>query len=144
MQGGGGRSDRHAQRLDALNAIVQLVAGSFSFQEMLRGVHGELSRVLDATVFIVGLYLEASRTVEIVQQFITGQEVPGGSFPLGNGFTSQAIRTRQPSLIRHWSSQGPRVQVQYATDHSSLPEAGITVPILLQDRVLGVMAPPMA
>jgi hypothetical protein len=69
-----------------------------------------------------------------------GQEFPGGSFPIGRGFISEAIRSRQPRLIHHWSLEGPRVQVQYATDTPGLPEATITVPLLVSDCAIGVLS----
>src|SRR6266436_3740805 len=50
------------------------------------------------------------------------------------------IRSRQPQLLRHWSTDGPRVQVQYATDRPGLPESGITVPVVFGEQVVGVLA----
>ncbi|HEV8634276.1 MAG TPA: ATP-binding protein, partial [Chloroflexota bacterium] len=62
-----------------------------------------------------------------------------GSFPLGAGFTSQAIRTGQPRLIRHWSRDEPPVRIRYAADGGSLPESGITMPLLRDEQTLGVL-----
>src|SRR5690606_28143596 len=63
-----------------------------------------------------------------------------GAFPLGSGFTSQVIRTRSPRLIRHWSAEGPPVQIQYATGQRGLPESSITVPLLAGNEVVGVLS----
>ena len=63
-------------------------------------LYRETARVLDASIFILGLYEESSQTVRVVKQVYGGIERDGGSFPLGEGISSQAIRTRQPSLIR--------------------------------------------
>jgi two-component system phosphate regulon sensor histidine kinase PhoR len=66
----------------------------------------------------------------------------GGAFPLGQGLTSQVIRSRQPVVIGRWSEAGLPVQLQYATSHSGLPESAVTVPIIgpASDQVLGIIA----
>jgi signal transduction histidine kinase len=110
----------------------------------------DLSRVLyrhtragmDATGFFLALYDATTGMVEVVRQYDRGVEGTGGAFPLGEGFTSQVIRTAQPHLISNWSSNGPAVQVQYANDEQRMPESAITVPIVgpASQAVLGVLA----
>jgi GAF domain-containing protein len=105
----------------------------------LRAVHADLQRELDAPICMFGVFDAATQTVNVVWQVHNGEELPGGSFPLGNGFTSQVIRSGQPLLIRDWKS-GPRVQVQYATDHMGLPQSSITAPINVDGQVRGVIS----
>jgi PAS domain S-box-containing protein len=120
---------------------IQVALGRPQPMDLLCGaVRRELARVMDTTGFVVGLYDDVSQMVEVVYQMDEGQEFPGGSFPIGHGFISEAIRNRQPRLIHHWSLEGPRVQVQYATDTPGLPEATITVPLLVGDRAIGVLS----
>jgi len=57
-----------------------------------------------------------------------------------HGFLSDVIRTRQPRLIRHWSIDGPRVQVQLRHQHSGAARGPITVPLLVGDRAIGVLS----
>jgi signal transduction histidine kinase len=95
--------------------------------------------VLDAGIFILQLYDESSQTVHVVKQVISGVERPGGSFPLGSGFSSQAILTGQPRLIRRWSEDGPPVSVRYAADGGLMPESGLTVPLILGGQAIGVL-----
>jgi signal transduction histidine kinase len=94
---------------------------------------------MDATIFFLGLYDAASQTVEVVWQVENGEELSGGSFPLGKGLTSQVIVTGEPRLIRHWTAEGPRVQVQYATGTPGLPESAIAVPLKLGEHVIGLV-----
>ena len=131
--------ERLRQRLAVVQAIGRAIARPFDPVQVLRALHRELSSVLDTTILILGLYDEPSQTVEVVGQIIAGKELPGGSFPLGSGFTSQAIRTGRAQLIRRWSQNGPRVQVQYATDQPGLPESALTVPLDVNGRVIGVL-----
>src|SRR5882672_5725868 len=117
-------------------------AGATDFEDLFRTLHDETARVMDATVFLFALYDEASATVQVVRQMDSGVEHPGGRFPLGNGFTSEAIRTRVPRLIRRWSAEGPPVRLLYGTEAGKpvAPQSGVVVPILAEDRVLGVLS----
>jgi signal transduction histidine kinase len=94
---------------------------------------------MDATIFFLGLFDAASQTVEVVWQVENGEELSGGSFPLGKGLTSQVILAGEPRLIRHWSAEGPRVQVQYATGTPGLPESAVAVPLRIGKHVIGLM-----
>src|SRR5437899_3878664 len=97
---------------------------------------------MDATVFLFALYDEASETVRVVRQMDRGVEHPGGSFPVGKGFTSEVIRTGAPKLIRRWSTEGPPVRLLYGTEAKELvaPQSGVVVPIKSGERVLGVLS----
>src|SRR5262249_55524544 len=76
------------------------------------------------------------------RQMDRGVEHPGGSFPLGKGFTSEVIRTGAPKLIRRWSTDGPPVRLLYGTEAKELvaPQSGVVVAIKSGDRVLGVLS----
>jgi GAF domain len=107
---------------------------------VMRAMHSELQRVLDARICMCGVFDPATQTVDVVWQIHDGEELPGGSFPLGSGFTSRVIRSGQPLLIRDWSANGPRVQVQYATQKDGLPQSSITAPIRVGGQVRGVIS----
>jgi GAF domain-containing protein len=108
--------------------------------EALRTIYAEMARALDAPICFFGLYEAPAQSVNVVWQMHDGAELSGGNFPLGRGPTSEAIRTGQPKLIRNWSRDGPRVQVQYATDRAGLPESAITVPVIFDEQVIGVLS----
>ncbi|HEY3058485.1 MAG TPA: ATP-binding protein [Chloroflexota bacterium] len=131
---------RRQARLSVIRAVQVALGRQQSIDGLCRAVRQELSHALDTTTFVVGLFDDVSGMVEVVHQTEAGAELPGGSFPLGHGFMSEVIRNQQPSLIRHWSVEGPRVQVQYATDTPGLPESTITVPLLVGDRATGVLS----
>src|SRR5258708_5766433 len=123
-----------------LRSVSRALARPLDVVDVLRCVYSEMARVLDVPIFFFGLYDAPGQSVDIIWQIHDGVELPGGHFPLGGGPTSQAIRSRQPQLLRHWSTQGPHVQVQYATDRPGLPESGITVPVVFDEQVVGVLA----
>lgn len=119
----------------------QFAPDARDLNELFRALHGEAARVMDATVFLFALYDDTSQTVQVVRQMDRGVEHPGGSFPLGKGFTSEVIRTRTPRLVRLGSAQGP-VRLLYGTEAEQLvaPQSCAVVPILSGERVLGVLS----
>src|SRR5437667_6604470 len=129
-------------RLELANRLGALAAGARDLAELFRALHEETARVMDATVFLFALYDETSATVQVVRQMDRGVEFPGGTFPLGKGFTSEVIRTGEPRLVRRWSAEGPAVHLIYGTEAGELvtPQSGVVVPILSGDRVLGVLS----
>ncbi len=135
-RGPGGRQSR----LAVLRTVQEALGNPGDVDQLFVLLQRELGRVMDTTGFLLGHFDEVSQMVEVIGQMEAGKALPGGSFPLGEGFLSQVIRTRQPRLIQHWSVDGPRVQVQYATGTPGLPEATITVPLLVGDRTIGVLS----
>jgi PAS domain S-box-containing protein len=128
--------------LELASRLGALAAGARDFAELFRALYDETARVMEATVFLFALYDEASGTVQVVRQMDRGVEHPGGTFPLGKGFTSEVIRTGAPRLVRRWSAEGPPVHLLYGTEAGELvaPQSGVVVPILSGDRVLGVLS----
>jgi PAS domain S-box-containing protein len=135
-------TEKDRVRLELANRLGVLVAGARDLAELFRPLYDETARVMDATVFLFALYDEVSETVQVVHQMDRGVEYPGGTFPLGKGFTSEVIRTRAPRLVRRWSAEGPSVHLLYGTEAGELvaPQSGVVVPILSGDRVLGVLS----
>jgi signal transduction histidine kinase len=133
------RIERLRKCMAAIVAASQAIAGARDFDDLCRLLYREAARIFDATIFILALYDPTSETIRVVKQVISGEERAGGSFPLGTGFTSQAIRTGQARLIRHWTRDEPPVRIRYAADSGNLPESGITAPIMLDGQSVGVL-----
>jgi len=135
-------TEKDRVRLELASRVGARVAGARDLAELFRPLYDETARVMDATVFLFALYDEVSETVQVVHQMDRGVEYPGGTFPLGKGFTSEVIRTGAPRLVRRWSAEGPPVHLLYGTEAGELvtPQSGVVVPILSGDRVLGVLS----
>ena len=115
------------------------LTGSQDLIELCRLLYRRVARQMDATIFFLGLYDQASQTVEVVWQVENGAELSGGSFPLGEGLTSQVILSGRARLIRQWSIEGPRVQVQYATETPGLPQSAVAAPLRLSGHTIGLL-----
>jgi PAS domain S-box-containing protein len=135
-------SEKDRIRVELASRLEGLVADARDLAGLFRPLYDETARAMDATAFLFALYDEVSETVQVVHQMDRGIEYPGGTFPLGKGFTSEVIRTRAPRLVRRWSAEGPSVHLLYATEAGELvaPQSGVVVPILSGDRVLGVLS----
>src|SRR5206468_7568944 len=76
-------------RLSVMRAVQVVLGREQTIDGLCRALRRELSHVLDTTLFVVGVYDDVSQMVEVVHQNEGGAELPGGSFPLGNGFMSE-------------------------------------------------------
>jgi signal transduction histidine kinase len=127
-------------RLHQLRDVSQAFSRAHDLEAVYRTLHQQIPELLPAETFFLALYDDASRTIEIVRQSDFGSELPGGSFPMGEGLTSQVIRSGRSRLIRHWSREAPPVQLQYRSSTPGLPESAVVVPLVYGDQVLGVIA----
>jgi len=132
--------ERQRTRLEHLRDVSHALARAADLESIFATLHHELAAALDAQTFFLALYDDVSGTIEVVRQADFDTELPGGTFPIGKGLTSDVIRTRRPRLIRRWSREAPPVQVQYVSSTPGLPESSLTVPLLLGEQVVGVLA----
>src|SRR5579864_3857461 len=72
--------------------LQRTLASRRDIGEIAQAVYAELAPVFDAPIWLMGIYNSTTRTVNVVWQMHAGQELPGGTFPLGNGVTSLVIR----------------------------------------------------
>src|SRR3982750_1368079 len=79
------RPRRARPRQIGVSTTAWSLAGTQDLVELCRLLHEAVARHMDATIFFLGLYDPASETVEVVWQIENGEELPGGSFPLGKG-----------------------------------------------------------
>jgi PAS domain S-box-containing protein len=135
-----GTHERQRERLQCIRDTSQALMRAVDFEGLFAILHLEVTSAVPADTFFLGLFDEASQTINVVRQAEFGVELPGGTFPLGHGPTSEVIRSHRSRLIRHWSVEAPRVQVQYLSGTPGLPESGIIVPMLAGEHVLGVIA----
>jgi len=129
-------------RLEVVTRLGETISEARDLVELFRVLHGHVSQMLDATVFLFSVYDPASQMVRVVRQIDRGVEHDGGSFPLGKGFTSEVIRTGTPRLVRHWATEGPPIRLLYGTESGELvaPQSAAIVPIVSNGHVLGVLS----
>lgn len=128
------------ERLRRVRDVSRGLSQVADLEALFSMLHQRMPGVLSADTFLLALYDEHSRTIQVVRQAEFDVELPGGAFPLGHGLTSEVIRTRQPRLVRNWSNEAPPVQLQYVSGTPGLPESAVMVPLLTGEQVTGVLA----
>src|SRR5438045_9695137 len=79
-----GRSDPAGARPDRLATLARIsraLARPLDLVGVFRAVYAELSEVIDATIFILGLYDEPTQMIHVVRQIYDGVETPGVTVP---------------------------------------------------------------
>jgi GAF domain-containing protein len=101
-------------------------------------VHQQIVQVMDAVNFLIALYIEPDRTIEIPYMDDGDQIISVPPFPLGQGLTSIIIRTRQPLMIVEDTINRSRALGAIVTgDKPALSWLG--VPMILGGEILGAI-----
>jgi PAS domain S-box-containing protein len=133
-------AQKHANGIQDGHELPRDLRSSRDLGMLSNALRLRIVATLHPDTIMLGLYDNIGRTVEVVCQSELGVDLPGGSFPLGRGVTSDVIRNQKSRLIRHWSEEAPPVQVQYLSNRPGLPQSALIVPIVFGDRTLGVIA----
>ena len=110
-------------RLRGFRDFGQAISRTHDLDELFGRLKREIANLIKARSMFLALYDEASQTVEVVRQTDFEVELPGGTFPLGTGVTSEVIRTRRARLIRCWSQEASPVELQYLSSTPGIPES---------------------
>ena len=132
------RLDQRVRELDSLNAVGQAVANSLELPEVLEAIHGQVARLMDARNFYIALYNEAEQTISFPLAYEQDTPVQYGSRPFGEGLTEYVIRRGEPLLLKNDVPGFVRGLGQ--TPHDLSVKAWLGVPIVMNERTLGVMA----
>ncbi len=125
--------------LGALNRISAMLTTDQPLEERLGEVGRELHRIFDVLSVYVALYDETTNIVRM--PFFRGdnQEFVIEPFEPGPGFTSHIIKTRQPLLINDNIEEMMRSLQALNAGKSDVTQSYLGVPVMLGDRVLGVV-----
>jgi len=128
----------HAQQLQAaLFQIAELASAHGSLGEFYAGVHGVMSKLLDARNFFIALVSEDGQELSF-PYFVDEWDKPLSNRRLTNGITELVLRDRRPLLaraeeIRRLMQNGGMVMF------GTVPECWLGVPLLLGERAVGAM-----
>ncbi len=133
-------TQRRTEELAVLNELSQSLTAQTTVDGVFQTVYDYLSRLMDTTNFFTVTYDEESDEVEFVLT-VSDKELHWHTekHQAGHGVTEYLIRQRQPLLMP--SDVGHRLAelgLEYH-DNGKLPASWLGVPIILGDRVLGVI-----
>ena len=132
--------ERALAELSALNQIAQAINSVLELDQVLTVIREQVGRLIENDNFYIALYNEAEATVTFPLAYEDGHRVEWPERTGGNGTTEYVIRTRAPFLVR-----GDLRSALEARDINMLvngwePRSWLGVPLLVRDRVVGIMA----
>lgn len=129
---------RRAERLTILNDASRELTALRTIVEVCDTIYTQTKRVLDCSGFVMGLYAPEREEIDLQLTVDAGQPVPGRSFPLRGSLFGAVIASRTPLVLQTSREMVSEVRIQ--THHADLPRSGVYVPMLVGDRVVGVIS----
>ncbi len=131
-------TQRRAEEMSLLNEMERELAAQLDLEGILQVVEHYIPRLFSVSSFYLALYDPATQMVSFPLAVENHERRSWQSRKAGNGLTEYVIRTRLPFLLKR--DVIPQIQ-QMGLDVIGTPAASwLGVPLLLGDRVLGVIA----
>lgn len=133
-----GETQRRTKELAILNEMSQTLTAQRTVDGVFQTIYDYLSRLMDTTNFYTVLY-EAESDEVIFVLTASGEEQRWYTErrQAGHGVTEYLIRQRKPLLLP--DNVGQRLAALGVDGYGKMPESWLGVPIMLGDRVLGVV-----
>ncbi|MEO8511822.1 MAG: GAF domain-containing protein, partial [Chloroflexota bacterium] len=132
-------TDRRAAELSIVNDVQRSLAAEVDAQAMYELVGKRASDVFDTHVVDIAIYDEATETMEFPFTIERGERSPVETRPV-MGFRKHVIETREPLLITHDLRKVGAEMGQPKQLSGEPAQSAIFAPLLLGDRVLGVIS----
>jgi len=129
-----------AEELTVLNDLAQALTAQLNVDQVLETAYQGASRLLDTTSFFIGLYDEERREISFPLH-ITSSEIDEQIMVVSvdKGFSGYIVRNRTSLLFTDKVvERAQEMDIEVVGDTTALSWLG--VPLLVGDRVLGVMA----
>jgi PAS domain S-box-containing protein len=131
---------RRAERLTLLNRISAASGSVLDLDDLLRTVYREVTPIFEADAFFIALYDPDAKMLDFRIQVDEGVIEPPVRETMGGGLTSRVILTRKPLLANDIGVGRLDVPRPEAWGSGKLPSSWIGVPMLIGDRIIGVLS----
>jgi PAS domain S-box-containing protein len=134
-------TQQRTRELELMNAVQQGLATRLDFQAIIDLVGDKLREAFGGASTFIALYDEASNRVE-TPYFVAedGRRVYAEPFELGQGLTSIVIKTRRPVVFGTFQEMLALGALIEEPEKPLQEESWMGVPILVGERVIGVVA----
>ncbi|MCE1189921.1 MAG: tetratricopeptide repeat protein [Ignavibacteria bacterium] len=125
-----------------LSKIGQQITSNLSLMHIVEAAYQQISGVIDATVFALGIYNDKQKTIDFPQVKINGKDVEVKSFSITRTelLTVQSLLMKEAFYIGNYSNP---LNAAAGTLHSLSwglnIESVIVLPLIMQDQILGVL-----
>jgi phosphoserine phosphatase RsbU/P len=127
------RVDIAHRTMRTLSRVSQEFSSILDLDDLLRKLAEIIRSLISYDAFSILLLDESNQVLRHTFSIRYDEEVNPDAIPLGEGITGAAARTRQPVLIEDTDAD-PRYIAAHPNIHSE-----VAVPLLLRDRLLGVL-----
>jgi signal transduction histidine kinase/CheY-like chemotaxis protein len=138
------------ESIELLSEIGREITASLDLNTILFKLYERVNQITDATIFGVGLYRPEKQAIDYTLAIESGKRYApySRSTTDKNQLAVWCIDHRQPILINDVASESPKYIVEYSHGMRALedgsvaqpPESMIYLPLIAQDRVLGVLS----
>ena len=134
-------AERRVSELGVINEIGQDLAAEVELQNIVVSVVNHLSRVFNANIAYMALYDQDRQMIDIPYLLDHGQEIRNEPpFSFGEGINTFIIKTRQSVFINHDTEHRLVELGALPTSNNRLAKSFIGVPMVVGDRVIGVLS----
>ncbi len=134
------QSQQRAAELAVINSVQQALASELDFQAAIEMEGNKIREVFKAQGLYIALVDQTNGTIHFPYWLEQGQRFQVPARPLGAGFTSHVIRTRQTFVVNR-DIEKRRAELGASSSQSGHPiKAYAGVPLLDGEDVIGVIA----
>ena len=132
---------RRAEEMETVSQIGAAMAASLDREQILQTLYEQAGRIMDTSAFYIALHEPEDNTLDFCLMYDEGQRLEPFTVTLDDsqGFTAHVVRTGQPLLIRSLDEERDRLPVVPVLQGRE-PASWLGVPIIAQDRVIGVIS----
>jgi len=128
-----------ADRLGIVNRIGRLVSREYDLEKLGETVYREIAPVFEADTFFIALVNEEERSIEFPFMIDEGVRTPSPAIAIGAGLTSAVLRTKKMLHVRNAEEYNAVNEDPALFGSMHAPETWLGIPLLVEDRVIGVV-----
>lgn len=132
-------AQRRAARLALVNRITAAIGATLKLDDLLYEVYRQLAPVFEPDAFFAALYDAETNELDFRLPVDGGKVQPRRRQPLAMGLSSVVITTRKPLLVRDWEKEKGSLPAPVIFGRA-MPSSWLGVPMLIGDRVIGVVS----
>lgn len=134
-------AQRHARRMDMLNAVSRAISSTIELNDLLELIYQQLSIVIPSDSYFVGLEDPDDGYHDVRILVDEGQRFPPLRLALGQGLMAWVVKNRRPLLVRHVSQDAAALGIEpMQVGQERISETWLGAPMLAGDRYLGLLA----
>ena len=135
----------HASRLQVhhlavVNRVARAVSAALHMDHLAEVVYREISTILDFDAFFIALYDAEAQQLEFRLRVDEGERLTTYRQPLGSGLTASVVTEREAVLIRNYEEERDHLPPIGLRGTARLPLSCLEVPMMIGERVVGVMS----